>query len=490
MKQKLAVANALLPRRRCWSSTSRRRASTSSRAAEIWTLLERARERRAGPHQHELPGRGRRLRSPGLPRRGPRRRDRHAGRAARRVPLELYRAWGDDARAIARRGARACRYVAGARATGRFARVEVPPRRSRRARRACCTTWRRCAGGRALRRARAGRHGVDAARARGQAAHERARSSGRAGSPSASATSPRSTTSRIARRAGHDLRLPRRQRLGQEHDDPHADRPARRRRPGTIEVDGIDVIRRPAPRARPHRLHGAEGEPLPGAVAARERRVLRRALRARRRGRWSERWGALRERFALGDAEHEQPEDLPAGIRQRAGLALSMLHRPARALPRRADGRRRRPQPRRCFWELIQDEAARGVTVFVTTHFLEEVDYCDWVCFIDAGRLIANATPRGAAPPLLRRLPDRRIAAPPARARSVLRARSASSRAGAHGRATASLARRRRRSTPAVLDALDRRSPRCAGARPSHIEQPPMTEVFRRVLAAAERTPA
>jgi len=45
------------------------------------------------------------------------------------------------------------------------------------------------------------------------------------------------------------------------------------------------------------------------------------------------------------------------------------------------------------FWELIQDESDRGVTVFVTTHFVEEVDYCDWVSFIDAGKLIANATP-------------------------------------------------------------------------------------------------
>ena len=45
------------------------------------------------------------------------------------------------------------------------------------------------------------------------------------------------------------------------------------------------------------------------------------------------------------------------------------------------------------FWEAIQDEAARGVTVFVTTHFLEEVDYCDWVSLIDAGRLIADASP-------------------------------------------------------------------------------------------------
>ena len=45
------------------------------------------------------------------------------------------------------------------------------------------------------------------------------------------------------------------------------------------------------------------------------------------------------------------------------------------------------------FWEAIQDEAARGVTIFVTTHFMEEVDFCDRVSLIDAGRLVVDATP-------------------------------------------------------------------------------------------------
>ena len=48
---------------------------------------------------------------------------------------------------------------------------------------------------------------------------------------------------------------------------------------------------------------------------------------------------------------------------------------------------------RALFWEIIQEEADAGVTVFVTTHFLEEVELCDWVSFIDAGRLIADAAP-------------------------------------------------------------------------------------------------
>jgi len=45
------------------------------------------------------------------------------------------------------------------------------------------------------------------------------------------------------------------------------------------------------------------------------------------------------------------------------------------------------------FWQIIQDEADAGRTVFATTHFLEEVDYCDHVSFIADGRLVANATP-------------------------------------------------------------------------------------------------
>jgi ABC-2 type transport system ATP-binding protein len=85
-------------------------------------------------------------------------------------------------------------------------------------------------------------------------------------------------------------------------------------------------------------------------------------------------------------------EDLPAGIRQRAGLALSTLHQP-RVLFLDEPTAGVDVHNRGLFWELIQDEAENGVTVFVTTHFLEEVDYCDRVAFIDGGRLIADATP-------------------------------------------------------------------------------------------------
>src|SRR5207244_1952559 len=72
--------------------------------------------------------------------------------------------------------------------------------------------------------------------------------------------------------------------------------------------------------------------------------------------------------------------------------AVSIMHRP-RLLCRDEPTAGVDVRSRALFWELIQEEAEAGATIFVTTHFLEEADYCDRVCFIDAGRLIADAPP-------------------------------------------------------------------------------------------------
>jgi ABC-2 type transport system ATP-binding protein len=52
------------------------------------------------------------------------------------------------------------------------------------------------------------------------------------------------------------------------------------------------------------------------------------------------------------------------------------------------------PISRRRFWDLINDMARRGVTVFVTTHYMEEAEYCDRIALIYKGRMIALDTPR------------------------------------------------------------------------------------------------
>ncbi|HEY2774573.1 MAG TPA: ABC transporter ATP-binding protein [Candidatus Binatia bacterium] len=106
------------------------------------------------------------------------------------------------------------------------------------------------------------------------------------------------------------------------------------------------------------------------------------------------RWGSLSERFSLAEAEKYLADDLPGGLRQRAGLALAMLHEP-RVLFLDEPTAGVDVGSRTLFWELIREQRRSGVTVFVTTHFLDEVDYCDLISFIDAGRILVDSTPEG-----------------------------------------------------------------------------------------------
>jgi ABC-2 type transport system ATP-binding protein len=160
---------------------------------------------------------------------------------------------------------------------------------------------------------------------------------------------------------------------------------------GVIEVDGVDVIQHPR-RVRDRIGYMGQKVSLYQGLSLRENVEFYAGLYALSSQALAERWGALRERFALGEDESTQAAELPAGVRQRAGLALSTLHRP-RILFLDEPTAGVDLAGRSLFWELIEEEADRGVTVFVTTHFLEEAEYCDRVCFIDGGRVVADATP-------------------------------------------------------------------------------------------------
>jgi len=249
---------------------------------------------------------------------------------------------------------------------------------------------------------------------------------------------------------------------------------------GEITVDGVDVIRHPR-RVRDRIGYMGQKVSLYQGLSLRENVEFYAGLYDLAGAELERRWGALRERFALADAEGERPEDLPAGIRQRAGLALSTLHDP-RLLFLDEPTAGVDVRSRDLFWELIQDEADRGVTVFVTTHFVEEVDYCDWVSFIDAGRLIANATPEA----LRERYSDgyRLTLEVPASARPA--AEAALAAAGARVVAqNGTLVAAVRTLDPDLRAALARLGAGGAGTA-VHVEQPPMTDIFRRMVAEAE----
>jgi ABC-2 type transport system ATP-binding protein len=160
---------------------------------------------------------------------------------------------------------------------------------------------------------------------------------------------------------------------------------------GTIRVDGIDVIAHPR-RVRERIGYMGQKVSLYQGITLRENVEFYAGLYGIDGAKLESRWGAVRERFALGDAEGERPESLPAGLRQRAGLALATLHEP-RLLFLDEPTAGVDVASRDLFWQIIQDEAEAGRTVFVTTHFLEEADYCDHISFIANGCLVASATP-------------------------------------------------------------------------------------------------
>jgi ABC-2 type transport system ATP-binding protein len=84
---------------------------------------------------------------------------------------------------------------------------------------------------------------------------------------------------------------------------------------------------------------------------------------------------------------------LSGGWKQRLALGCAVMHRP-RILFLDEPTSGVDPVMRRKFWELINDMSSEGVTVMVTTHFLEEAEYCNDIILINAGRIIAQGSPK------------------------------------------------------------------------------------------------
>jgi ABC-2 type transport system ATP-binding protein len=110
--------------------------------------------------------------------------------------------------------------------------------------------------------------------------------------------------------------------------------------------------------------------------------------RSRKRGRIA--WAL--EQFELTPFARLPSGQLPGGYKQRLAMAASLLHEPEILfLDEPTSGAD--PLARREFWRRITALAEQGVTVIVTTHFMEEAEYCDRIVILDSGRLLAQGTP-------------------------------------------------------------------------------------------------
>ncbi len=86
--------------------------------------------------------------------------------------------------------------------------------------------------------------------------------------------------------------------------------------------------------------------------------------------------------------------DLPLGIRQKLAFAVAIFHKPDIVFLDEPTGGVD-PITRRQFWEMIYKAADDGITVFVTTHYMDEAEYCDRVSIMNEGKIIDIDTPAG-----------------------------------------------------------------------------------------------
>ncbi len=95
----------------------------------------------------------------------------------------------------------------------------------------------------------------------------------------------------------------------------------------------------------------------------------------------------------LLDRQKDLTRLLPLGLKQRLALASAILHEPPILFLDEATSGVD-PISRRTFWDMIYTMAEQGVTILVTTHYMDEAEFCDRLVLISQGRLIAQGTPR------------------------------------------------------------------------------------------------
>lgn len=173
---------------------------------------------------------------------------------------------------------------------------------------------------------------------------------------------------------------------------------------GSITVAGVDVIRHPR-RVREAIGYMGQKVSLYRGLSLHENVEFYGGLHDIDGRELSRRWGMLRERFSLGEAEASRAEDLPAGLRQRAGLALAMLHEPSVLfLDEPTAGVD--VELRQTLWRFIRRLNGAGHTIVLTTHYLEEAEsLCGRIAMLKEGRVVALDTTAN----LLRRITARSL---------------------------------------------------------------------------------
>jgi ABC-2 type transport system ATP-binding protein len=100
----------------------------------------------------------------------------------------------------------------------------------------------------------------------------------------------------------------------------------------------------------------------------------------------------LLKRLGMEEIRNTLIQDIPTGWRQKLAFSVAIFHNPAIVFLDEPTGGVD-PVTRRQFWKLIYEASHAGITVFVTTHYMDEAEYCDRVSIMSEGKIVALDTP-------------------------------------------------------------------------------------------------
>jgi ABC-2 type transport system ATP-binding protein len=160
---------------------------------------------------------------------------------------------------------------------------------------------------------------------------------------------------------------------------------------GECTVDGVDMRRNPEHVKR--RIgYMSQKFSLYGDLTVGENLRFFGGVYGMNSSRIAARTSELFARLGLEEVSEKMPAELPLGWKQRVALASAVLHEPRIVfLDEPTSGVD--PVNRRTFWKLIHSLAAAGTTVFVTTHYMDEAEYCDRISIMQNGRIIELDSP-------------------------------------------------------------------------------------------------
>jgi ABC-2 type transport system ATP-binding protein len=159
---------------------------------------------------------------------------------------------------------------------------------------------------------------------------------------------------------------------------------------GTARVMGID-LKKSASKARQCLGYMAQKFSLYSSLSVQQNLTFFSGVYGLRGARQRDAIAEMVEVFGLQSRLNDDPNTLPLGYKQRLALACAIMHEPdILFLDEPTSGVD--PVTRREFWTHINGVVEKGVTVMVTTHFMDEAEYCDHIGLVFRGRLIASGT--------------------------------------------------------------------------------------------------